>query len=145
MQDLEGCGQSPVGQDRAEDHLGNHQPEYEPGKRVVGIKNVTINEQFFQGHYPGHPVMPGVLIVEAMAQTGGLLLMDQVEDPETKVAYFMSINNVKFRIPVVPGDQLRLELEVLRLRGKTCQMKGVAVVDGKVVCEAELMAAIADR
>ncbi len=117
----------------------------EPGKRIVGIKNVTMNEPFFPGHFPGHPVMPGVLIVEAMAQTGGMLLMGQVDDPESKVVYFMSIDGVKFRKPVVPGDQLRFELEMLKFRGKTCRMRGVAYVDGQPVTEAEMMAAIVDR
>jgi UDP-3-O-[3-hydroxymyristoyl] N-acetylglucosamine deacetylase / 3-hydroxyacyl-[acyl-carrier-protein] dehydratase len=119
--------------------------EVEEGKRIVGIKNVTINEPFFQGHFPGHPVMPGVLIVEAMAQTGGLLLMGQVENPEQKLVYFMTIDKVKFRQPVVPGDQLRFEMEMLRFRGKTCQMRGEAKVDSKTVCEAEMMAMITDR
>jgi UDP-3-O-[3-hydroxymyristoyl] N-acetylglucosamine deacetylase/3-hydroxyacyl-[acyl-carrier-protein] dehydratase len=119
--------------------------EVEPGKRIVGLKNVTINEPFFPGHFPGHPVMPGVLIVEAMAQTGGMMLMDAVEDPESKVVYFMSLDNVKFRKPVVPGDQLRMELEMLKFRGKTCRMRGVAYVEGQPVAEAEMMAAIMDR
>jgi UDP-3-O-[3-hydroxymyristoyl] N-acetylglucosamine deacetylase/3-hydroxyacyl-[acyl-carrier-protein] dehydratase len=119
--------------------------EIEPGKRIVGIKNVTINEPFFQGHFPGHPVMPGVLIIEAMAQTGGMMLMDSVDDPESKVVYFMSIDGVKFRKPVIPGDQLRFELEMLKFRGKTCRMRGVAYVDGKPAAEAEMMAAIVDR
>ncbi len=119
--------------------------ELEPGKRIVGIKNVTINEPFFQGHFPGHPVMPGVLIVEAMAQTGGMMLMDEVEDPASKVVYFMSIDNVKFRRPVIPGDQLRFELEMLQFRGKRCRMRGVGYVDGQPVAEAEFMAAIVDR
>jgi UDP-3-O-[3-hydroxymyristoyl] N-acetylglucosamine deacetylase/3-hydroxyacyl-[acyl-carrier-protein] dehydratase len=83
--------------------------DLQPRRRVVGIKNVTINEPFFQGHFPGHPVMPGVLIIEAMAQAGGMLLMDELQSPENKVVYFMSLDNVKFRRPVVPGDQLRLE------------------------------------
>jgi UDP-3-O-[3-hydroxymyristoyl] N-acetylglucosamine deacetylase/3-hydroxyacyl-[acyl-carrier-protein] dehydratase len=117
----------------------------EPGKRIVGIKNVTMNEPFFPGHFPGHPVMPGVLIVEAMAQTGGLLLLGQVEDAENKIVYFMSIDQVKFRKPVIPGDQLRFELEMLKFRGKTCRMAGVAYVDGQPVAEAEMMAAIVDR
>ncbi len=119
--------------------------EVEPGKRIVGLKNVTINEPFFQGHFPGHPVMPGVLIVEAMAQTGGMMLMDAVEDPQSKVVYFMSLDGVKFRKPVVPGDQLRFELEMLKFRGKTCRMRGVAYVEGQPVAEAEMMAAIVDR
>lgn len=119
--------------------------EKEAGKRIVGIKNVTFNEPFFQGHFPEHPVMPGVLIIEAMAQTGGILLMDQVDDPRGKVVYFMSIDNAKFRRPVVPGDQLRMELEMLRFGGKRCQMRGTTTVDGKPVAEAEMMASIVDR
>jgi UDP-3-O-[3-hydroxymyristoyl] N-acetylglucosamine deacetylase/3-hydroxyacyl-[acyl-carrier-protein] dehydratase len=119
--------------------------EYEPGKRIVGIKNVTINEPFFQGHYPGHPVMPGVLIVEAMAQVGGLLMMDAVENIQDKVVYFMSLDNVKWRRPVTPGDQLRFELEILQLRKHVCKMKGEGFVDGQLVAEAEMMARIVDR
>jgi len=114
-------------------------------KRIVGIKNVTINEPFFQGHFPGHPIMPGVLIIEAMAQVGGMLLMGAVEDRENKVVYFMSLDNVKFRRPVVPGDQLRFELEMVQLRGKTCRMKGTAFVDGQVAAEAEMMARVMER
>ncbi|MBI4521512.1 MAG: bifunctional UDP-3-O-[3-hydroxymyristoyl] N-acetylglucosamine deacetylase/3-hydroxyacyl-ACP dehydratase [Gemmatimonadetes bacterium] len=119
--------------------------EFEAGKRIVGIKNVTINEPFFQGHYPGHPIMPGVLIIEAMAQVGGLLLMDSVENPEDKVVYFMSLDNVKWRRPVTPGDQIVFELEILQLRRHTCRMKGVGTVDGHVVAEAEMMARIVER
>ena len=119
--------------------------EIEHGKRIVGLKNVTINEPFFQGHFPGHPIMPGVLIIEAMAQVGGMLLMGSFDDPETKVVYFMSLDNVKFRRPVLPGDQLRCELEMLQNRGRTCRMKGVAYVDGNVVAEAEMMARVVDR
>jgi beta-hydroxyacyl-ACP dehydratase FabZ len=111
----------------------------------VGIKNVTINEPFFQGHFPGHPIMPGVLIIEAMAQVGGMLLMSAVEDPESKIVYFMSLNNVKFRQPVKPGDQLRFELNLLQIRGNVCRIAGVAKVDGKVVCEAEMAAMVRDR
>src|SRR5213594_4628170 len=84
--------------------------EIEGDRRIVGVKNVTINEPFFQGHFPGHPIMPGVLIIEAMAQVGGMLLMGSIEDPESKVVYFMSLDNVKFRRPVKPGDQIRFEL-----------------------------------
>ena len=121
--------------------------EVEEKKRIVGIKNVTYNEPFFQGHFPGHPVMPGVLIIEAMAQVGGMLLMSFVprEDHQSKVVYFMSLDNVKFRRPVVPGDQLRCEVEMVQFRGKTCRMKGIAYVDGYVVCEADMMAALVDK
>ena len=119
--------------------------ELDPGKRVVGIKNVTINEPFFQGHFPGHPIMPGVLIIEAMAQVGGMLLMGAVPDPTSKVVYFTSLNNVKWRRPVKPGDQLRMELDVLQVRGPMCRMQGVAKVDGDVVCEAEMSAMVRDK
>ena len=119
--------------------------EMEPRKRIVGIKNVTMNEPFFQGHFPGHPVMPGVLIVEAMAQVGGMLLMGAVDDPENKIVYFMSLDNVKWRKPVRPGDQLRCELEMVQIRGRVCKMRGVARVDGDVVCEADMAAMVVDR
>jgi UDP-3-O-[3-hydroxymyristoyl] N-acetylglucosamine deacetylase/3-hydroxyacyl-[acyl-carrier-protein] dehydratase len=121
--------------------------EIEDNKRVVGIKNVTINEPFFQGHFPGHPIMPGVLIIEAMAQVGGMLLMTHFEgqDIENKVVYFMSLDDVKFRRPVLPGDQIRFELEMIQFRGKTCKMKGVGYVDGEVVAEAVMMAAVVDK
>jgi UDP-3-O-[3-hydroxymyristoyl] N-acetylglucosamine deacetylase / 3-hydroxyacyl-[acyl-carrier-protein] dehydratase len=119
--------------------------EIEDKKRIVGIKNVTINEPFFQGHFPGHPIMPGVLIIEAMAQVGGMLLLGTVGDPNTKVVYFMSLDNVKFRRPVKPGDQLRFELDVVQLRGTVCKMHGVGKVDGDVVVEADMAATIRDR
>jgi UDP-3-O-[3-hydroxymyristoyl] N-acetylglucosamine deacetylase/3-hydroxyacyl-[acyl-carrier-protein] dehydratase len=119
--------------------------ELEPGKRVVGIKNVTINEPFFAGHFPGHPIMPGVLIIEAMAQVGGMLLLGAIEDPSSKVVYFTSLNDVKWRRPVKPGDQLRFELELLQVRGMMCKMKGVAKVDGETVAEAEMGAMVRDR
>jgi len=119
--------------------------EYEPGVRIVGIKNVTINEPFFMGHFPGLPIMPGVLMVEAMAQVGGLLFMDMVENPEDKVVYFMSLDKVKFRRPVTPGDQIVFELMMVKLRWPVCVMKGVGRVDGKVVAEAELKATVVDR
>jgi UDP-3-O-[3-hydroxymyristoyl] N-acetylglucosamine deacetylase / 3-hydroxyacyl-[acyl-carrier-protein] dehydratase len=118
---------------------------YEEGKRIVGLKNVTINEPFFQGHFPGHPIMPGVLIIEAMAQVGGLLLMDTIENPEEKIVYFMSLDNVKWRRPVTPGDQIRFEVEVTQIRGRTARMKGVGTVDGQVVAEADMMARVVDR
>lgn len=119
--------------------------DFETGKRIVGIKNVTINEPFFQGHYPGHPVMPGVLVIEAMAQAGGLLLMDVIDNPDDKVVYFMTMDKVKWRRPVVPGDQLVFELEMLQYRRHVCRMKGEAFVDGHLTAEAELMARVMDR
>ena len=119
--------------------------EIEEKKRIVGLKNVTINEPFFQGHFPGHPIMPGVLIIEAMAQVGGMLLMGSIDDPESKVVYFMSLDNVKFRRPVKPGDQIRFELEITQLRGTVCKMRGVGTVDGEVVAEADMAAMVRDR
>jgi beta-hydroxyacyl-ACP dehydratase FabZ len=114
-------------------------------EKIVGLKNVTINESFFQGHFPGHPVMPGVLIVEALAQTGGLLLLGKLAEREGKIFYFMSLDNVKFRRPVVPGDQLRMEVEMVQFRGKVAKLKGVARVDGQVATEAEMMACVVDK
>lgn len=119
--------------------------EIEAGKRIVGLKNVTINEPFFQGHFPGHPIMPGVLIVEAMAQVGGMLLMGNLEEPDTKVVYFMSLDKIKFRKPVKPGDQLIFELQIIQIRGAVCKTKGVAKVDGEIVAEAEMVAMVRDR
>jgi UDP-3-O-[3-hydroxymyristoyl] N-acetylglucosamine deacetylase / 3-hydroxyacyl-[acyl-carrier-protein] dehydratase len=119
--------------------------EFEAGKRIVGLKNVTINEPFFVGHFPGHPIMPGVLVIEAMAQVGGLLVMDSIEDRENKIVLFMSLNDVKWRKPVIPGDQIRFEVEVLQIRGRTAKMRGVGSVDGQVVAEAEMMARVVDR
>ena len=118
--------------------------EWDPGKRIVGIKNVTINEPFFQGHFPGHPIMPGVLIVEALAQTGGILALKAMGGGK-RIAYFTGIDNVKFRRPVVPGDQLRLEVEMLQNRGRTCRLKGMAYVEGALVADAEMMARVMDR
>ncbi len=119
--------------------------EIEPGKRIVGIKNVTVNEEFFQGHFPGKPVMPGVLIIEAMAQVGGVLLLQEVADRESKLVYFMGIDEARFRKPVVPGDQLRFEVEVLRRKATTCKLRGRALVDGQLVAEAVVMSAMVDR
>jgi len=119
--------------------------EVESGKRIVGIKNVTINEPFFQGHFPGHPIMPGVLIIEAMGQVGGLLLMDSVQKPEDYVVYFMGLDNVKWRRPVVPGDQIVFELEMVQFRRHVCKMKGRGTVDGKLVAEADLLARIVEK
>ena len=114
-------------------------------KRVVGIKNVTINEPFFAGHFPGHPIMPGVLIIEAMAQVGGMLLLRGIPDRQSKVVYFTSLNNVKWRRPVKPGDQLRFELDLVQVRGTMARMRGVAMVDGEIVAEAEMGAMVRDR
>jgi UDP-3-O-[3-hydroxymyristoyl] N-acetylglucosamine deacetylase/3-hydroxyacyl-[acyl-carrier-protein] dehydratase len=119
--------------------------ELEDRKRVVGIKNVTINEPFFVGHFPGHPIMPAVLIIEAMAQTGGVLLLNTVERPETKLMYFMGIDGAKFRRPVRPGDTLRFELELVKLRRRFCQMSGKAFVGDELVAEAQLLSTIVDR
>lgn len=119
--------------------------EVQGRERIVGIKNVTINEPFFEGHFPGHPIMPGVLIIEAMAQVGGMLLLGTVPEPAQKVVYFMSLDNVRWRKPVRPGDQLRFELEVVKIRGPVCQMRGVAKVDGELVAEADMAAMVRDR
>ena len=119
--------------------------ELEPGKSVVALKNVTANESFFQGHFPGYPVMPGVLIVEAMAQAGCVMMLSGVNDPETKVPFFAGIDRCKFRRPVVPGDQLRLELDVLRQRGGSCKLVGKAMVGEEVAAEAEIMAVLGER
>ena len=119
--------------------------EFDSGKSIVGLKNVTINEPFFQGHFPEHPIMPGVLILEAMAQAGGLLLMDTVENPQDKLVYFMSADKVKWRKPVVPGDQLQFEVQMVQSRPTVCKMKGIGRVDGEVVAEATLKASIVDK
>ncbi|MCK4386076.1 MAG: bifunctional UDP-3-O-[3-hydroxymyristoyl] N-acetylglucosamine deacetylase/3-hydroxyacyl-ACP dehydratase [candidate division Zixibacteria bacterium] len=119
--------------------------DIQPKKKVVAIKNVTMNEPFFSGHFPGHPIMPGVLIVEAMAQAGGILLLNTVDDPENKLVYFMGIDGVRFRKPVLPGDQIRFELEMIQFRRGTCKMQGKAFVDDELVTEALLMATIVDK
>lgn len=119
--------------------------EMQPGRRIVALKNVTSNEPFFQGHFPGAPIMPGVLIVEALAQAGAVLLLSQMEDRASKLVYFTGIDAARFRRIVVPGDQLRLTLEVLKLRSRTCKMKGTAEVDGAVAAEAEILSALVDR
>ena len=118
--------------------------ELEIGKRVVGMKNVTINEPFFQGHFPGRPIMPGVLIIEAMAQVGGILAFKSANQAGAKLVYFMGIEKAKFRKPVTPGDQLRFVVDVLRARHPYWKMRGEAFVDDTLVCEAELMAMITD-
>lgn len=116
-----------------------------PRERAVGIKNISMNEPFFQGHFPGRPIMPGVLIIEAMAQTGGVLLLNAQEDHTNKLVVFTGIDKVRFRKQVGPGDQLRFELEMLHFRRSICKMAGKAYVDGDLVCEAEMMAAVVDR
>ena len=118
--------------------------EMERWKHIVGIKNVTMNEYFFQGHFPGKPIMPGVLIIESMAQTGGLLLLQEVPDREKKLLYFVAIDNARFRRPVVPGDQLRLEMTVLAWRNGFCKLQGRATVDGEMAAEASLMCKMVD-
>ena len=121
--------------------------EMERWKRIVGIKNVTINESFFQGHFPGKPIMPGVLIIESMAQTGGFLLLQEVADREKKLLYFVSIDGARFRRPVVPGDQLRLEMDVVAWRETLgfCKLHGKATVNGELAAEATLMCKMVDR
>lgn len=115
------------------------------GDRVVGFKNVTVNEPFFIGHFPEHPIMPAVLIIEAMAQTGGVLLLNKVERPREKLVYFMGIDGAKFRRPVLPGDQVRFELTMLKLKGRICKMAGKAFVDDQLVAEAELLSTVVDK
>ncbi len=119
--------------------------ELEAGKRIVALKNVSFNEEFFQGHFPGTPVMPGVLIVEAMAQAGAVLLLHDMQDRDSKLVYFTGIDGARFRRTVVPGDQLLLKLEVLKLRRRTCKMSCRAEVDGQIAAEAEILCALVDR
>ena len=119
--------------------------EFEAGKRIIGKKNVTINEPFFLGHFPEHPIMPGVLILEAMAQVGGVYAILAKEVGENQVPYFVGIDKAKFRKPVLPGDVLTLELELLKVRRGIYNFKGTATVDGKRVAEAELKATFADK
>jgi UDP-3-O-[3-hydroxymyristoyl] N-acetylglucosamine deacetylase/3-hydroxyacyl-[acyl-carrier-protein] dehydratase len=119
--------------------------ELEPEKRIVGIKNVTLNEPYFSGHFPGRPIMPGVLLVEAMGQVGGLLLMNSFDEPDRKLVFFVGLDDVRFRRPVVPGDTLRIEMNLVRLRGRTCRMTGTATVEGARVAEATLTAVVVDR
>jgi 3-hydroxyacyl-[acyl-carrier-protein] dehydratase len=119
--------------------------EMERLKRIVGIKNVTINENFFAGHFPGKPVMPGVLIIESMAQAGGVLLLQEVTDRDGKLLYFVAIDDARFRRPVIPGDQLRVEVNVLSWRSNFCKLEGKASVDGQLAAEATLMCKMVDR
>jgi 3-hydroxyacyl-[acyl-carrier-protein] dehydratase len=119
--------------------------EFERARRIVAIKNVTINEPFFSGHFPGYPIMPGVLVVEAMAQAGCILLLSEVADRENKLVVFTGIERAKFRRPITPGDQLRLEVDVLSFRPRAGRMEGKAYVDGKLACEATLTCAVVPR
>lgn len=123
--------------------------EFEPQRRLVAIKNVTINEPFFQGHFPGHPIMPGVLVIEAMAQAGGIIMMHEIADRDKKLLVFTGIQEAKFRQPVTPGDQLRIEVDVLKFRLRSTrssgEIKGRALVDGKVACEAVLTCQVLSR
>jgi beta-hydroxyacyl-ACP dehydratase FabZ len=112
---------------------------------VKGLKNVTINEPFFQGHFPGKPIMPGVLIIEAMAQVGGCLLLKDVPEKEKKLVYFMGIDKARFRKPIIPGDQIIFELKVLHKRSNTCKLWGEAKVDGQLCAEAELLSVMVDK
>ena len=119
--------------------------EIEGDKRIVGLKNVTINEQFFQGHFPGAPVMPGVLIIESMAQVAGVLIYRDLPDKDKKLIYFSGIENAKFRRPVLPGDQLHVEMQLLNRRNNFGKMQGRATVDGKLVAEAVVLFAIVEK
>jgi 3-hydroxyacyl-[acyl-carrier-protein] dehydratase len=119
--------------------------ELVPGKRVVGLKNVTINEPFFAGHFPQAPVMPGVLILEAIAQVGAVLVLKDLPDRNDKLVYFVAIDSAKFRRPVLPGDQLRIEVTVESMRSKFGKMRGEASVDGKLAAETQVTYAVVDR
>jgi len=151
-------GQAPGGGpvleiDRIMDYLPHRYPfllvdrvmEFEAGRRIVARKNVTINEPYFEGHFPGHAIMPGVLIVEGMAQAGGLLLMNRLDEPSSKVVYFMALDDVRFRRPVRPGDTLEFEVELVQHRKNVFRMRGVSRVDGSVVAEGSMMAQLVDR
>jgi 3-hydroxyacyl-[acyl-carrier-protein] dehydratase len=119
--------------------------EFERAKRLVAIKNVTINEPFFQGHFPGYPIMPGVLVIEAMAQAGAIIMMHEIADREKKLAVFTGIERAKFRRPVTPGDQLRIEVVVLAIKSRVGRMEAKALVDGKLACQATLTCQIVPK
>jgi beta-hydroxyacyl-ACP dehydratase FabZ len=119
--------------------------EFEKGTRIVGIKNVTFNEPYFQGHFPDAPIMPGVLIIEAMAQAGGCLVFQSLPERENKLVFLIGVDNARFRQPVRPGDQLRLEMEVVRIKSRIGKLHGRASVDGEVVSEADVMFSLVDR
>jgi 3-hydroxyacyl-[acyl-carrier-protein] dehydratase len=119
--------------------------EFERAKRLVAIKNVTINEPFFQGHFPGYPIMPGVLVIEAMAQAGAIIMMSEIAEPEKKLAVFTSIDRAKFRRPVTPGDQLRIEVVVLTFKSRVGRMEAKAFVEGKLACQATLTCQIVPK
>lgn len=119
--------------------------EVERSKRIVAIKNVTINEPFFNGHFPGYPIMPGVLVVEAMAQAGCILLLSEIPDREKKLVVFTGIDGAKFRKAITPGDQIRIEVDVLSFRPRAGKMQGKAYIDGKLACEATLTCAVVPR
>ena len=119
--------------------------ELDPARKIIGIKNVSINEPFFQGHFPGTPVMPGVLIVEAMAQVAAVMVLKEIEDREDKLVYFSGIDRARFRQPVVPGDQIRIVVEVIRMRPRHGKLKAEAYVKEKMVAEAEIFSTIVDR
>ena len=119
--------------------------EIDAGKRIVGIKNVSANEQFFQGHFPGAPVMPGVLIVEAMAQCAAVLILRDIPNREEKLFLFGGVDKARFRKPVVPGDQVRLECEILQRRSNSVKIHGTATVNGEVVAEAEMLSVMVER
>lgn len=119
--------------------------EWQPDRRIVGIKNVTVNEPFFQGHFPGRPVMPGVLILEAMAQVGGLLSFKSLGEAKKPVVYLTGIDGAKFRKPVVPGDRIRFEIDVVKKRPPFWKMQGKAFVEDELVCEAEVTAMVTEE
>jgi len=119
--------------------------EFERGKRLVAIKNVTMNEPFFQGHFPDYPIMPGVLVIEAMAQAGAIIMLKEIPDMDTKLVVFTGIEKAKFRRPVTPGDQLRIEVDVLAFRSRMGRMEAKATVDGKVACQATLTCQIVPK